>query len=65
MRKMREILNSSDNKLDCEIILRERNDWVLNESEFNAKQEFEYFLENNTNNESFIYPFIKNRSKNY
>jgi hypothetical protein len=44
MREMREILNSSDNKLDCEIILRERNDWVLNESEFNAKQEFEYFF---------------------
>ena len=30
--------------IDCETIIRERNEWVLNENEFNAKEKFEQFF---------------------
>jgi hypothetical protein len=40
----------SDERLDCETILRERNEWVLNENEFNAKEEFEKVLSNSEYN---------------
>jgi BMFP domain-containing protein YqiC len=36
--------DSSDERLDCETILRNSHQWVLNENEFNAKEEFEKVL---------------------
>jgi hypothetical protein len=48
----------SDERLDCETILRNRNEWVLKKDEFNAKQEFEKVLNSIRNKESFLYSII-------
>jgi hypothetical protein len=48
----------SDERLDCETILRERNEWVLNKNEFNAKEEFEKVLNSIQSEKSFLYFII-------
>jgi hypothetical protein len=49
---------SNDEIIDCKTILEERNEWLLNEKEFNAKQEFENFVEKNISSKSFVYWII-------
>jgi hypothetical protein len=49
---------SNDEIIDCKTILEERNEWLLNEKEFNAKQEFENFGEKNIRNKSYLYSII-------
>ncbi len=59
--------DSSDESLDCETILRERNEWVFNENELNAKEGFEKVLNSIRNKESFLYSiisFLNNYSSN-
>jgi hypothetical protein len=50
--------DSSDERLDCETILRERDKWVLKKNEFNAKEEFEKVLNSIRNKESFLFSII-------
>jgi hypothetical protein len=50
--------DSSDERLDCETILQNRNEWVLNANEFNAKEELEKVLNSIRNKESFLYSII-------
>jgi hypothetical protein len=54
IKQITESFLSNDEIIDCETILRKRSEWFLNENEFNAKQEFNFFG-NNTNNKSFLY----------
>jgi hypothetical protein len=58
--ELQENFLSNDEIIDCETIIGTRKDWLLNQNEFNAKQEFEYYLENNTNNESLLHSIISN-----
>ncbi len=55
-------MTGTDDTIDCEEILRKCNDWALNESEFNAKEEFEKYLNPvlnpNQNKDSFLYSII-------
>jgi hypothetical protein len=48
--------------IDCEEILRKLKDWALNDYEFNAKEEFEKYLNPvlnpNQNKDSFVYSII-------
>jgi len=53
IKQITESFLSNDEIIDCETILRKRSEWFLNENEFNAKQEFNFFG-NNTNNKSFL-----------
>jgi len=57
-----ERITETDDTIDCEQILRESNDWALNENEFNAKEEFEKYLNPvlnpNQNKDSFLYSII-------
>ncbi len=53
IKQIKESILSNDEIIDCETILRKRSEWFLNENEFNAKQEFNFFG-NNTNNKSFL-----------
>ncbi len=43
---------------DCEEILENRNEWVLDKNEFNAKEEFEKFLNSNQNQKSILYHLV-------
>jgi hypothetical protein len=59
--------DSSDERLDCESILRERDEWVLKKNELklnaefdlNFKEELKNFFKKSQNNESFLYSVIK------
>jgi hypothetical protein len=57
-----ERITETDDTIDCEQILRESNDWALNENEFNAKEEFEKYLNPvlnpNQNKDLFLYSII-------
>ncbi len=62
IKQVKESILSNDEIIDCETILRKRSEWFLNENEFNAKQEFNFF-ENNTNDKSFL-DFVNGILKN-
>jgi hypothetical protein len=62
IKQIKESILSNDEIIDCETILRKRSEWFLNENEFNAKQEFNFF-ENNTNDKSFL-DFVNGILKN-
>ncbi len=55
-----ERITETDDTIDCEQILRNSNDWALNQNQFNAKQEFEIVLNSNqnSNKDSFLYSII-------
>jgi len=52
----------TDDTIDCEEILSKKNDWALNDNEFDAKEEFEKYLNPvlnpNQNKDSFVYSII-------
>jgi hypothetical protein len=54
IKQIKESFLSNDEIIDCKTILCKRSEWFLNENEFNAKQEFNFF-ENNTNDKEFLY----------
>ncbi len=57
-KEIQNVFLSNDESINCKTIIEKSNEWLLNENEFNAKQEFENFLENNTNIESYLYQVI-------
>jgi hypothetical protein len=54
IKQIKESFLSNDEIIDCKTILCKRSEWFLNENEFNAKQEFNFF-ENNTKDKEFLY----------